>query len=832
MGQSTEPLSLTTLAERPADLLNVVLSASSDQIYLLDRHGRYLYASPAAARALGMTAQEMVGRTWRELGLPCEVVLLLERCRRDVMASGCQRRTELEYPSEDGERSHECILTPVFAERGLSEPTVVEMVAVNARDVTERKRREQVLRESEERFRLLVEETVNHALFTLDSEGRITTWNEGARRLKGYQREEIIGRHFSCFYTPEERAQNRPARLLRLAAAEGRCEDQGPRVRKDGTLFQADVVITALRDEQGRLRGFSKVTRDVSERVEAERRRRAEQTRALTQLSRVVEQISESVFITDSSGCIEYANPAFERLTGFSADQARGNTPELLRSEHHDAAFFERLWTTILDGKVYEGTLVNRRQDGSLYYEEKVITPLTDETGALTHFVSTGRDVTERVRFQSELRRHSAEDPLTGVANRAALYQSLSAELVRAGRAGGRVAVVHMDLDHFKRINDGLGHGSGDAILKAVARRLQEAVGPGYTIARMGGDEFVIVIGDCGEIQDVVPSLNALREGLQRPVRTGVRDVFVSFSTGIAIYPDDAADTEALLKHAAVATYRAKAAGPGDSRFYSPEMDSHSRELLTLEGALRQALERNQFRLHYQPQMDLRNGTIIGFEALLRWDHPDHGLMGPADFVPLLEDTGLIVPVGEWILRQACRETPVVGNVRPRISVNVSARQFGTESLLQTVREMVAEQQLAEGCLELEITEDTLMEDLQGVGETLKSLHDLGIRIAVDDFGTGYSSLAYLKRFPVRSLKIDRTFVRDLPDDPNDKAITEATISMAHKLGLTVIAEGVETDAQREFLQARGCDAMQGFYFSPPLPADEARAFLRTALGR
>ncbi|WP_097461388.1 EAL domain-containing protein [Mangrovitalea sediminis] len=668
----------------------------------------------------------------------------------------------------------------------------------------------------------------------------------------------------------------------------------------------------------------------------------------LRKLSQVVEQAAESVFITDKQGLIEYVNPAFEVLTGYSSEEVLGQSPSFLKSGQHGPEYYSRLWNTILKENIFRDTITNRRKNGEIYFEETLIAPLINDQGEITHFVSTSRDVTEKViaeetqarlqaiieattdivaisdergeilylnragvellgssnlavgdypsskeqaialaqkllkdalqaaarsdvwereayletrdglgvslsqlvlahrtddgsvaymstiarniterkRFEAELHHQATHDTLTGLANRVLLVEKLETEIYRNQRRGGYTAVLFLDLNNFKRVNDSLGHTTGDQLLQLAGERLRQHLRPSDILARYGGDEFVVVITDLVKPDHVLIILETLHQAFDRPFRIADTDLFVSFTTGIAFCPDDGTSVEALLQNADSAMYQAKSKGGREYRFYAPAMNERRHELLSLESELHWALARQEFVLHYQPQIDLCTGTVVGMEALLRWQHPQRGLVSPADFVPLLEETGLIVPVGLWVLRQACIDFRALWKTidsRPRVSVNLSARQFSGGTLLEQVRMILAEEDFPAEALELEITEQMLMEDLKASGEILRELHELGVRVAIDDFGTGYSSMAYLKILPLNMLKIDRTFVKDLPDDANDAAISEAIIVLAHKLGLEVVAEGVETEEQLRFLERNGCNLIQGYYISRPEPVERLR---------
>jgi diguanylate cyclase (GGDEF)-like protein len=452
------------------------------------------------------------------------------------------------------------------------------------------------------------------------------------------------------------------------------------------------------------------------------------------------------------------------------------------------------------------------------------------DDGRIEFYSTIARDITERKQHEAELRHQATHDTLTGLPNRTLLGDRLGAEISRASRQGRLLGLIFLDLDNFKRVNDSLGHPAGDGLLKDVSRRLMGCLRPDDTVARYGGDEFVILSGDLGSIEHVLVVMNKLRNTFELPFRIGNRDIFISFSAGIALYPGDGRDEETLIKNADTALFRAKAKGRSQYQFYARDMNARSKELLDTETALRQALTRGEFQIHYQPQFNLLTGHITGCEALLRWLRPGHELLiPPTEFVPLLEETGLILPVGEWVLRNACsqwRAYQATHQMPPRIAVNVSARQFSDRKLVDMVARVIKEEGVRPDALEIEITESTVMQDVHLAGEILDALDALGVRLALDDFGTGYSSLAYLKRYPLDVLKIDATFIRDLPHDADDAAITEASISLGHHLGLEVVAEGVENQAQYDLLRKLGCDTVQGYYLSPPLPPEQAVPFV------
>jgi diguanylate cyclase (GGDEF)-like protein len=474
--------------------------------------------------------------------------------------------------------------------------------------------------------------------------------------------------------------------------------------------------------------------------------------------------------------------------------------------------------------------LRNYRKDGSLFWNELSLAPVCDAAGQATHFIGIINDVTERVDYETQLEHQANHDALTGLANRNLLADRMEQAITYAHRANRLVAVMLLDLDRFKVVNDSLGHGTGDALLKVVAERLNACVRPGDTVARLGGDEFVVVMADVANENDVAPLVRNVLDSLAHDITVAGHDVVATASIGIALYPRDGDEAASLLKNADVAMYRAKELGRNSFQFYTPEMNARTLQRLELETGLRRALERNELVLFYQPKVELRRGQVVGAEALIRWRHPLLGMVSPADFIPLAEETGLIVPIGEWVIGTACAQLKAwqdegLGDIS--VAVNLSARQFGQEDLPRVVAQALRLNGVAAHCLELEVTESAVMQDPERTVATLRELKQIDVRLSLDDFGTGYSSLNYLKRFPIDTLKIDQSFVRDITTNPDDAAIAVAVISLAHSLKRRVVAEGVETEAQLNYLRRQGCDEMQGYYFSRPVPADEFAAMLR-----
>lgn len=551
--------------------------------------------------------------------------------------------------------------------------------------------------------------------------------------------------------------------------------------------------------------------------------------RNLRLAEKVIESSLEGIMITDANSVIVSVNPAFTRLTGYSAAEVVGRSPAILNSGRHDKAFYQTMWQRLRAQGHWQGEVWNRRKNGEVYPELLTIAAITDQDGTLSHYAALFSDITELKASEERIRHLAYYDALTGLPNRRLLEDRLRVALAHAHRNRRQLAVLFIDLDRFKRINDSLGHEVGDQLLVTIAQRLREGVREDDTVARMGGDEFIAVLSDVDNPDHAVQIARRLIELLRQPALIDGQELVVTTSIGISIYPDDSDEAVLLLKNADIAMYRAKDTGRNSFQLYAPAMNARSLEHLALESALHRALERSEFELHYQPLLDAGSARVMAAEALLRWHHPDLGLIPPADFIPLAEETGLIIPIGEWVLRDACRQLAQwqqQGHGTLCVSVNISARQFHQPDFIAQAGRIVQEAGISPQQITLELTESMLMDDALETIRMLAQLNALGFAIAMDDFGTGYSSLSYLKRFPLDELKIDRIFIRDIERSQEDAAIVSATIGLAHSLGLRVVAEGVETAAQLNYLQSQGCDFVQGFHFSAPVPAAEFEKLL------
>jgi PAS domain S-box-containing protein len=569
---------------------------------------------------------------------------------------------------------------------------------------------------------------------------------------------------------------------------------------------------------------------------------RASQTEeTMRKLSWAVEQNPISILITDTHGIIEYANPKFSEVSGYSLEEIRGNTPYFLQTNTLSAEEYQRLQQVIAAGGVWQGELCNRRKDGEFFWEAAHVSAIRTPDGAITHFIWLREDITARKQAEERIRFLAYYDHLTRLPNRVMLQERLREAIETARLRSRLLAVMFLDLDQFKRINDSLGHRAGDLVLQETAQRLQESLRhndyvsiarpetplPQDLLARLGGDEFVIMLTEVSHAEDVTRVAQRILTVIAMPFQIEGNEVFIGCSIGIALFPQDGADLELLLKNADTALYHAKDQGRNNYQLYSDWMNVAAVQRLALENRLRKALENQELSLHYQPQVALGSGRITGVEALLRWNSPEMGPISPLDFIPIAEETGMIVPIGEWVIRTACSQARAwqkQGLPDLRMAVNLSARQFADSQLLDRVAAILAETGLRPDLLEFEITESLLMKE--NVLDALQAFKKLGVQLSIDDFGTGYSNLGYLRQFPIDRLKIDKSFVQDISHKQDSDTIAAAVIAMARSLRLGVIAEGVETDLQLQFLQELECEEMQGYYFSRPCPAEQSFALL------
>lgn len=544
---------------------------------------------------------------------------------------------------------------------------------------------------------------------------------------------------------------------------------------------------------------------------------------SLRQAEAVFDGTQEGVLVTDPQQRIVHANPAFSRITGYSIEEVIGQTPKLFASGQHDATFYKQMWAVLQRDGIWSGEIWNRRKSGEVYPQWQNLRCIHDDSGEVSHYVAVFSDLSALKRSREELDRLAHYDPLVELPNRLLFSERAQNDLHRARASRRSGALLLIDLDHFKDINESKGHSFGDALLKCVAKRLANHVDSRMTLARLGGDEFALLCENCGAA-NAASLAQRILDSLNQPFRIERSDLFIGASIGIAVYPDGVQNVDQLMRNADSALFKAKANGRSTFAFYSQELTSQAQQRVELSTALRHAIEQQHLELHYQSIHELESGEIIGFEALVRWRHPEQGMISPAAFIPIAEESGLIFAIDSWVLSEACRQMRAwlqEGRALRFIAVNISSRFFAHGDLDMRVTSILADSGLDASFLELEITESAIMQDPEAAMEQLARLRALGVHLAIDDFGTGHSSLLRLKRMHVQKLKIDQGFVKGLPDSREDAAITRSVIGLAHNLGLRVVAEGIEESCQAEFLLAQGCDFGQGYGFSRPKPPAE-----------
>ncbi|HIJ84973.1 MAG TPA: EAL domain-containing protein, partial [Magnetococcales bacterium] len=700
-------------------------------------------------------------------------------------------------------------------------------------------------------------------IITIDAYGIIRSVNASLEKMFGFASDELIDQNVSLLMpSPFREAHDDYLRDFRQTGTKkiiGTIREVVC-VCKDGRLFPAELSVGVFRSQEGVF--FTGILHDITERKqtkdalqdaygeleqriqertqeletsnqrlkqEIDERNRAEE--GLKLAAKVFENASEAIVITDPQGTIIDVNQAYTSITGFDKAEILGRNPRIGKSGRHDADFYVRMWHDIIHRGKWSGEIWDRRKNGEPYPKWLTINAVQAHDGEVANFVGIFTDISHMKATEERLQQLAFFDALTGLPNRMLFRDRLLHEFAAARRFDQSVAVFFIDLDRFKNVNDTLGHAAGDMLLVEVARRLTQCVRASDTVARLGGDEFTVILTGLKSSGEAEPIARKIITVLQDPVVLNEHKAHIGASVGISIFPTDGDTFDTITKYADVAMYHAKESGRGNFKFFEEQMNAHSVKRAALEHDLRLALDADEFILHYQPKMSIATGKIVGMESLVRWRRSDGSMVSPAEFIPLAEESGLIVPMGEKILQMAChfnKKRQDSGGVPLRVAVNLSARQFQQKNLLEMVKKQLLENDLDPQWLELEVTESMMMQDEKQAVATLKQLRDIGISVSMDDFGTGYSSLSYLKRLPIQALKIDQSFVRELTENSDDAAIVLAIVSMAKSLKLHVVAEGVETKEQAEFLERIECDELQGYYFSRPLAEEAFIQFVST----
>lgn len=659
------------------------------------------------------------------------------------------------------------------------------------------------------KFLCLSVEKAVEPVYWIDRQGCFVYVNQAACDMLGYDRDIFLTMTVADL-DPDINPESWPA-IWEELRQKGATVSENRQKAGDGTLIPVELSTNFIAfDAEEFVVAFA---RDMRSRKAAEGR--------LKLFERVFENALEGITITDATGRIVSVNPAFSAITGFAAEEVVDQNPRILKSDRHDGDFYAKMWGQIAKTGQWTGEIWNRRKSGEPYPEWLSISAIKDDQGNLANYVAVFHDITEMKRKEDQILHQANHDALTGLPNRSLLVDRMSQAIAHAQRANGRFGVMIIDLDNFKNINDSLGHALGDLLLQESAARVAGLLRHEDTISRPGGDEFIVMIADIESERELVTLAERVVRAFREPFQAKGRELFLTASLGISIYPHDGADPDTLIQNADLAMYRAKEHGKNAYHLFTPQMNEAVTRRLQLESDLRRALERGEFLLHYQPRVALSSMRVTGMEALVRWQRQDGRLVPPLEFIPVTEETGLIVPLGEFVLETACRQLDAwnkAWGTAYKISVNLSPRQFIEESPARMIERVLLRAGLSPSLLEVEITESVIMQNVKRAIDILNNITEMGVKVSIDDFGTGYSSLYYLKHLPLHSLKIDRSFINEIPRDPNDIAITTTIISMSHSLDLTVVAEGVETKEQLNFLLGLRCDECQGYLISKPLP--------------
>ncbi len=799
-----------------------ILKDMQDGYFECDLAGNYIAVNDSACKFFGYSREELLGMNYRQHTDKENTRKTFEAFNEIYRTGKAGDLFEYEIIRKDGIKK-QAEISASLAKDASGRPTGFLGIA---RDVTERNHMIETLRRSEQRYRNILD-GIQDAYFEVDLKGRITFFNNALCRQLGYDKEELMGMTPQQYtdHDTQQRMFDAFIQLYKTGVSIKAIEETI--IRKDGTVGVSELSVSLMRDSAGKPMGFAGISRDVSERKQMEETIRQSEERYRT----IIDEMEEWYFETDLIGNITFCNDIFANILGYSLKELNNlNLLKFLKKDDSDSVYrlFKQVYHSGNPSKNFPYEFI--RPNSNRTSAEFSVFPKRDKDAKIIGYRGVGHDITERKHAEERIQYLATHDILTGLPNRLMFSQLLNHAILSSKRYQRQFAILFIDLDRFKIINDTLGHEAGDRLLQEISMRLMQTLRAVDVVARLGGDEFVILIEEISDLHQVEIVADRILSVVIKPVTLMNEECRVTASIGISVFPKDAEDEQSLMKNADLAMYLAKEEGKNNYQFYTPDIHSKSLELLSIETNLRSALERNELTLQYQAKVDFKTNTINGVEALLRWDSPILGSVTPTQFIPVAEESGLIVPIGRWVLKTACAQNAAwhhAGLPPVRVAVNLSLRQLSDEFLIDDIKNALNDSGMDPELLELEITESMVMHNPIRMIAVLKDIKKLGVRIAIDDFGTGYSSLAQIKNFPVDTLKVDRSFIRNITKDAEDDAITDAIISMGKTLNLTVVAEGVETVEQMNFLRDHSCDEMQGFYFSKPVLPEEFADLLR-----
>ncbi len=786
-------------------MMQSLLHIASDGLHVLDPQGNLLEMSDSFCTILGYTRAELLGKHVADWDAQWPRAELVQRIQDFLQ--GDEATFETTHRRKDGQ------LIPVEVHIKPFMLGTEPLLFCSSRDISHRKQSEDLIR--------LQADALNNSINGIaisdarQPDNPIIYVNPAFERITGYRSEEVLGKN--CRFLQGSDRDQPDLKTLRQALQKGQAVKATLRnYRKDGTMFWNRFQISPVQNQEGALTHFVAIVNDITERKSSDDFMRL--------VSQVFLYADESIFVTDPQGHIVEVNPAFTRTTGYTREEVLGQNPNILQSGRHEARFFADMWAGLLQAGHWSGEIWNKRKNGEVYPDKLTVSVVRNSEGETLSYVCISSDISVIKAQQAELELMALHDALTGLPNRALLNDRLSMALADARRSGGKMAVCFIDLDDFKPVNDTHGHEMGDLLLKEVAHRLTSALRATDTVARLGGDEFILILSELDSEQEFVKTLTRIMTVLSHPYSLNNHLITISASVGVTVYPEDDVDAETLLRHADQAMYLAKEAGRNRFHFFNVVDDRQAHMRSEGRSRIESALAQQEFLLYYQPKVNLRTGKVVGLEALIRWNHPQQGLLSPAGFLPLVENSDLETRLSEWVLQEAMRQMAEwqEQGLDLGVSVNLPARHLHADSFSAFMAHLMAQYpHIPPGRLELEVLENVALWDIPRVTRTMAECRTYGVLFSIDDFGTGYASLAYLRRLPVNTIKIDQNFIRDMLNDADDLSIVEGVISLADAFQKTVIAEGMETVDHGNILLYLGCELAQGFGIAKPLPAQQ-----------